>query len=59
MDGCDLLTVFLESPEIFDDAAIGQNIISFIFAATETTHYTSQTLTSLFTMRPDIVKKVR
>ena len=59
MEGCDLLSVFLESPEIFDEAAIGQHIIAFIFAATETTHYTSQTLTSMLCMRPDIAAKVR
>ena len=59
MNGCDLLSVFLESPEIFDDDAIAQNILGLIFAASETTHFASQTLISMMTQRKDILAKLR
>ena len=59
MDGCDLLSVFLESPDIFSDRDTVQNLIAFIFAATETTHFTSQTVTSMLAQRKDFVAKMR
>ena len=41
MQGYDLMTVFLEDQEIFTDEKIVDNLIGFIFAATETSHYAS------------------
>ena len=66
MNGYDLLSVFLENQDTFPDEAIVFNLIGFIFAATETTHFTSQTLIShlaqskesLGKMRQDFVKNV-
>ena len=44
---------------MFNDWNICQNLIGFIFAGTETTHYTAQVLTSILTQKPEILDKVR
>ena len=49
MNGYDLMSVFLEDQEAFPDEAIAQNLLMFIFAGVETTHYTSQTVISHLT----------
>ena len=41
MQGYDLLSVFLEDQQMFSDERIVSNLIGFIFAATETTQYTT------------------
>ena len=41
MQGFDLLSVFLEDQQMFSDERIIDNLIGFIFAATETSQYTS------------------
>ena len=46
MENVDLLSVFLEDQDLFDDENIVSNLIGFIFAATETTQYASQTIIS-------------
>ena len=54
------MSVFLEDPETFsDDDSIVHNLIGFIFAATETTHFTSQTLMSHLTQSKESLGKVR
>ena len=59
MDGADLLSVFLEDQNMFPDDAIIHNLLGFIFAATETTHFTTQTIISHLTQNPDTLRKVR
>ena len=44
MQGYDLVTVFLENQEMFSDEAIIENLLALIFAATETSQYTMQTI---------------
>ena len=44
MQGYDLLSVFLEDQEMFTDERIVSNLIALIFAATETSQYTTQTI---------------
>ena len=46
MQGYDLLSVFLEDQNMFPDDKIVQNIIGFIFAAIETSQFTTQTIIS-------------
>lgn len=53
------MSVFLEDPETFSDDSIVHNLIGFIFAATETTHFTSQTLMSHLTQSKESLGKVR
>lgn len=55
----DLLSAFLENQDVFSDDAIVQGIKGLIFAAIETTNFTSQTLHSVFAQRDDIVQKIR
>ena len=59
MNSCDLLAVFLEDQELFNDELIVRNLLGFIFAATETTHFASQTLISHLTQSKDSLSKVR
>ena len=59
MKGFDLLSLFLEDTETFDDEKIMNNIIGFIFAATETTHFASQTCVTHLTQSPESVAKAR
>ena len=44
---------------MFNDWNICQNLIGFIFAGTETTHYTAQVIIYIMTQKPEILKKVR
>lgn len=44
---------------MFDDASIVENCIAFIFAAIETSQYTSQNLISHLTQSKESLKKVR
>ena len=53
------MSVFLEDPEMFSDDSIVHHLIGFIFAATETTHFTSQTLMSHLTQSKESLGKVR
>ena len=59
MEGMDLLSAFLENQDVFSDDAIVNGIKGIIFAAIETTNFSSQTLHSTFAQRDDIVQKVR
>jgi len=43
MNNFDLMSCFLEDP-LFSDDDIVNNLLAFIFAATETTHFASQTI---------------
>ena len=53
------MTVFLEDPEMFSDESIVNNLIGFIFVATETTHFASQTLISHLTQSKESLGKLR
>ena len=55
----DILSLLLESPEIFDDQDIIDEILSFFLAASETTQKTTQTILSHLTKYPEILTKVR
>ena len=44
MEGYDLLSAFLEDQEMFTDERVVSNLISLIFAATETSQYSMQTI---------------
>ena len=59
MQGVDILSVLLESPDMFNDESIVDNIIGFMFAATETSQFASQTSISHLTQNKDTLKKVR
>ena len=59
MKGADLLSVFLESQDMFTDDMIVKNLLSFVFAATETTNFASQTIVSILTQKKDSLEKVR
>ena len=59
MQGVDILSVLLESPDMFNDESIVDNLIGFMFAATETSQFASQTSISHLTQCPETLKKVR
>ena len=59
MQGADLLSVFLEDQNLFPDDAIVSNLLGFIFAATETTHFASQNIISQLAQNSDSLDKVR
>ena len=59
MNGADLLSCFLESQDMFTDDMIVKNLLSFIFAATETTNFASQTIISILTQKKESLDKVR
>ena len=61
MNGADLLSVFLEDQVLFSDDLIVQNLLGFIYAATETTHFISQTIISHLAQPrfKESVKKIR
>ena len=59
MEGMDLLTAFLENQDVFSDDDIVNGLLGLIFAAIETTNFSSQTLHSIFAQKDDVVKKVR
>ena len=44
MNEFDLLSVFLENQTMFPDEKIIENLIGFMFAATETSQYSMQTI---------------
>ena len=58
MNNYDLMTVFLEDT-LFSDTDIVNNMIGFIFAATETTHFASQTATTHLTQSQESREKMR
>ena len=59
MNNFDLMSIFLEDPALFSDEDIVCNIIGFIFAATETTHFVSQTVTTHLTQTKESREKLR
>ena len=58
-DGADILSLFLDAPEVFDEGAIVDELIDFFGAATQTTTYALQTMFSLLIQRDDVYRKVR
>ena len=44
MQGYDLMSVYLEDQALFTDAKIAENLISFIFAAIETSQFATQNI---------------
>ena len=58
-DGADILSLFLDAPEVFDEEAIVDELIDFFAAATQTTGYALQTMFSLLIQRDDVYQKVR
>ena len=59
MQGVDILSVLLEDQNMFPDDAIVDNLLGFIFAATETSQFASQTSISHLAQSPDTLSKVR
>jgi len=59
MNNCDLMSLFLEDSALFSDADIVDNIIGFITAATETTNFSSQTITAHLTQSRESRDKLR
>ena len=55
----DMLSLFLESPDIFTDIFIVNELMDFFFAGSQTTQYVSQTIITHFVHKPDSLKKVR
>lgn len=54
-----MLSLFLESPEIFTDAFIIDELFDFFFAGTLTTQFVSQTMLTHFVHKPESLKKAR
>ena len=59
MNGYDILSVILQDQTAFSDRDIVHNLIGFVFAATETSHFTSQTLASHLAQSKDSVARIR
>lgn len=59
MQGYDLMSVFLEDQEQFSDEKIAENLIFFIFAAIETSHFTFQNILAYLTQSKQSLAKVR
>jgi len=53
------MSLFLEDSALFSDADIVDNLIGFIFAATETTNFSSQTITTHLTQSQESRVKLR
>ena len=54
-----MLSLFLESPEIFTQEFIIDELMDFFLAGTLTTHYTSQTALTHFAHNQESLKKAR
>ena len=57
--GVDMLSLFMESPDIFTDDFIVNELMDFFFAGTLTTQYTSQTMLTHFCHKPESLQKAR
>ena len=55
----DLLSLFLDSPEIFDESAIVDELVDFLIAGTQTTQFVTQTVLAHFATNPESLKRVR
>ena len=58
-NSADLLSLFFETPEIFTDEFIVDELADFFFAATATTQNTSQTIVGHFATAAESLSKVR
>ena len=59
VNNVDMLTLFLESPEIFTDDFIVDELMDFFFAGTLTTQYSTQTMLTHFVHEPESLKRTR
>ena len=59
MNNHDLLACFLEDQTIFNEENIVNNLIAFIFAGVETSHYAAQTITAILASKQRILEKAR
>ena len=55
----DMLSLFLESPKIFTDNFIVDELMDFFFAGTLTVQYASQTMLTHFVHKPDSLRRAR
>ena len=58
-DKHDILTLFLQSPDIFTEEVIIDELCDFLIAGTQTTYLTTQTVLSHFALDPQSVSRVR
>jgi cytochrome P450 len=58
-EGVDLLSFFLQNPDVFDDEAAVDELAGFFLAAVNTTQYTLQTLVASLSQSPEILQKIR
>ena len=54
-----MLSLFMESPDIFTDEFIVNELMDFFFAGTLTTQYASQTMLTHFVHKPESLQKAR
>lgn len=59
MQGYDLMSVFLETPDKFSDELIVKNLIGVIFVGSETTQFAAQNVISHLAQSRDLMKKLR
>ena len=55
----DLLSIFLNAPDIFTDELIVDELMDFFLAGVQTLQFTAQTMISYFSKNPDGLAKVR
>ena len=58
-EGVDLLSLFLQNQEFFDDELIVDELVGFFLVAVNTTQNTLQTIIALLSKSPDVLQKVR
>ena len=58
-NSADLLSLFLESPDVFTDEFIIDELIDFFLAASATTAFASQTIVGHFSTAEASLEKVR
>ena len=51
-DGADILSLFLDAPEVFDDEAVIDEVIDFFFAGSMTIQFATQMLIVHFATDP-------
>ena len=54
-----MLSLFLETPEVFTNEFIVDELMDFFFAGTLTTQYTTQSIVTHFVHKPESLKKTR
>ena len=55
----DLLSLFIDTPDVFSDNAIVDELVDFLIAGTQTTQFVTQTVLAHFATDPASLKRIR